>query len=257
MSTNVKKVGIYSFPKSGNTWVRNLLQKALNFECVTEIPDIYSQGPLHGTKISNKHGEILSFYKSHDLLLREKYHGHALNHFGVIYVVRHPLDVFMSQLNFALKFEKRLNDRWSAIKPVLLQDCDDVQDVIRRGHFDDVFSAFMTFGTLAPYFIEVGSWHVHTSHWANPNTNVPVKVIRYEDMIQDTAGVLEDIVNFLNLETIFSAGEVVKHVENQSEDGGKFYWSKISGNYRKYLTEAQIGRFREVYKPYMDKFFYE
>ena len=64
--SDIKRCGIYSFPKSGNTWMRELIRALFEIDepTSTAIPDIYENG-VDGKVVLSNSGQQWKFYKSH------------------------------------------------------------------------------------------------------------------------------------------------------------------------------------------------
>jgi hypothetical protein len=93
-------VWLASFPKSGNTWLRFLVYSYMygppqaSSEVGERIPDIH-----HGAKLSVPPGDGQLFVKTH--LMPGPNHPFMDRTQGFVYVVRHPKDVLLSNLNYA------------------------------------------------------------------------------------------------------------------------------------------------------------
>src|SRR5262245_16333708 len=105
-------VWLASYPKSGNTWVRfmlgNLMLGRVNSsaEITHQIPDIH-----YGITGQHLFGNHVTIIKTHwkywpTLPLRE-------DTVGVIYIIRHPLDVLESCQNFAMLRSGNLREELS------------------------------------------------------------------------------------------------------------------------------------------------
>lgn len=236
---NTKVIGLYSFPKSGNTWVRNIIANAVGSDDVhTAIPDIY-RGSIwkHPIKVG-KHDVI--FYKSHSKDEVTEAHGRKFKNTQVIYIVRHPLDVFLSQLNY-------ISDNVMGEAGVVLP-CKSVDDIIRRGDIELYFGAFCTFGTLQPRFGDAGSWVENTQSWAARQQSEPERILflRYEDISKNGIDALKDIATRIDVpENTIARG--FEAAQNNTKLNGKFYWKQKVRNYRDLLPPELIDRFRSLF----------
>lgn len=84
------------------------------------------------------------------------------NYNGAIHLLRHPMDSIVSYYHFRKNIEKK-KVNWE----------------------DHIVQA-------------AKSWELHTKHWLN--APYPVKQVRFEDMKRDTAGVLDQVLSYLNQE---------------------------------------------------------
>jgi hypothetical protein len=236
---NTEVIGLYSFPKSGNTWVRNIIANAVGRDDIhTAIPDIYN-GSIweHPVKVGNRN---VVFYKSHSKNEVTKAYGRQFKNTQVIYIIRHPLDVFLSQLNY-------ISDNVMGEAGVVLP-CKSVDDIIRRGDIDLYLSAFCTFGTLQPRFDDAGSWVENTQYWTARQRSEPerILILRYEDISENGIDAVKDIASRINI----PANNIARGFEaaqNNTKLNGKFFWKQKVGNYRDLIPSELIDRFRNLF----------
>jgi hypothetical protein len=161
-------VFLTSYPKSGNTWTRFLIanlvfpDQTVNFDTINElVPDPYALSKRRLARIPRPR-----FIKSHEYF-DPRYR-------RVIYVVRDPRDVALSQYHFHRK--RRV-----------------IEDTFPIERFVTHFIA----GETSPY----GSWGENVSSWlATMGKDPNFLLIRYEDLIQSTTAELERVARFLQLD---------------------------------------------------------
>jgi hypothetical protein len=159
---------LVSYPKSGNTWVRFLLANLLHPEQTVGFDNINRLLPAPG--VSSKRflrklprPRILKSHEPFDVRFRK-----------VIYLVRDPRDVAVSEYHFDLK--KRYID------PTL-----SLEDFVKR------FIA----GETAGY----GSWWEHAAGWiAARYGNSAFLLVRYEDLLTDSVAETARIAEFLGIQ---------------------------------------------------------
>lgn len=225
--------GIYSFPKSGNTWIREFIHSLyVNYRVEENIVPDFDLSQGLGPEVMSPNAESWCFYKSHS---------HCEINVGepndlIIYVLRNPLDVFCSQLNYVLL---DLSKQGEALNLV----CADVDDAHAKSLIKHFFGAFMVFGTLMPTFGVAGGWGKHVSYWINRSfVDSRIVVLRYEDLLSDFHKFTDRITDRLGFnhqkveEALCSANE-------RCNDGGKFYWKKSSSNYLNYLSDELINEY--------------
>ena len=181
-----KIVWLASYPKSGNTWLRFLLTGVLagkvasSAQVARQIPDIHD-----GVAAHHLYGKGATIVKTHwkywpEIPLRE-------DTIGAIYVLRHPVEVLESNVNYA--FMRSGNLRKDAGQ-------EEVADFARRwvdayieqgGH-----KSFLDFG--------IGTWEENVRSWLAPGEKFPHLVVRYEQLRADTAGELARICRFLEVQ---------------------------------------------------------
>ena len=159
---------IVSYPKSGNTWTRFLVASLIHCEepmtflkADKVIPSIDSQ--------SRKYFKTLArprVIKSHFPFDQ--------NYKRVIYIVRDPKDVAVSQYHYQIK-----------------------REVLQDGHPMDEWIGHYVAGETCPY----GSWGENVGSWLAARQNNPdFLLLRYEDLIRHTDVELIKVANFLGID---------------------------------------------------------
>ena len=161
-------VFLVSFLKSGNTWLRFLLGNLVYQETPLTFADVEQRMPSIYDS-TDREMQLVSpprYIKSH-----EPFHPRYQN---VIYIVRDPRDVAVSYYHFALKMGKMPAD-------FLIDDF--VKDLIA----DNVRNP-------------CGTWADHVMGWlAMERSREKFLLLRYEDLIDDTARELSRVATFLNI----------------------------------------------------------
>jgi hypothetical protein len=158
---------LVSFPKSGNTWARFLLANILrpgevvDFSNVNEVipgPDVTPNREL----LRMRRPRVVKSHQYFDPRYPR-----------VIYIVRDPRDVAVSQYHFQRKRR-------------LFADDYPIEDFVTR--------------FVAGETCDYASWGEHVASWVSTRAGQPgFLLIRYEDMIQDTARELSHMATFLGL----------------------------------------------------------
>jgi len=237
VSMKTRRCGIYSFPKSGNTWMREVIRGLFraNENINDVVPDIYEKG-LTGQTLINNRNERWCFYKSHSAKELINYQGTAVTNDLIIYIIRNPLDVFCSQLNYLLK-------GFSPTRGGMQLGCTSIDEAKNEGLINDFFSAFIVFGTLMPYFHDAGSWMENARFWIEKSNNSDkVIVVKYENMIRQFDESMQPFLFKIgkNQADLRTARELA---DKRTNDGGKFFWKKKEGTFNEYLTKEQINKF--------------
>src|SRR5271166_1001432 len=159
---------LVSYPKSGNTWVRFLLanliypNEAVGFANINRLlpaPGVLSKRFLR----SLPRPRILKSHEPFDVRFRK-----------VIYLVRDPRDVAVSEYHFDLK--KRY-----------------IESDVTLEQFVKRFIA----GDTSSY----GSWWEHAASWiAARHGNPAFLLVRYEDLLADSVGETAKIAKFLGIQ---------------------------------------------------------
>jgi hypothetical protein len=160
-------VFILSFPKSGNTWTRFLIANLVypetradfsNINRLTPDPEALSKREL----ATMPRPRIIKSHQYFDPRYKR-----------VIYVVRDPRDVALSQFHFHRK-----------------------RGLIEDGYPPERFVARFVAGETSPY----GSWGENVAGWLATRQNRPgFLLLRYEDMLEDAARELNKVASFLEI----------------------------------------------------------
>lgn len=188
MNAPLKVTWLASYPKSGNTWLRFMLVNLLlGRQSSTEnmeklIPDIHvlTAGGKWPPDLNFYHG-FPALMKTHFVLSPRLPLGSLTG--GFIYVVRNPLDVIASAVNYELLNAGVPTE--PAERDAFRQRC--VRQFIDHGS---------TQGWVEGGF---GSWEENAGSWIRNSPGIPSVVIRYEDIVRDPAAQLERVSAFLGL----------------------------------------------------------
>lgn len=160
-------VFILSFPKSGNTWTRFLIANLAYPETPADFSNINRLTP-DPESLSKR--ELARMPRPRIIKSHQYFHP---NYKRVIYVVRDPRDVAVSQFHFHRKRK-------------LIEDDYPIEKFVTR------FVA----GQTAPY----GSWGDNVASWLSTRHNRPgFLLLRYEDMLEDAARELGKVAAFLEI----------------------------------------------------------
>jgi len=268
-------VWIPSYPKSGNTWVRALISSYLytkngtfNFNDLNKIDQFPSKkylghfikdfsDPTEASKywidaqIKVNSKNAVTIFKTHNQMC--VINGYSFTNknqtSACIYVVRDPRNVITSLANhYALSTEEAYNfftNKRKIIFSKTIMDDGKHSEEKANAHF-------------------IGSWEDHYLSWKNIGF-APVKIIKYEDLIENINDTFFSILKFLNRFIPFKLDEkkmlnvikscnfdVLKKMENQE---GFLEASKI-GKVNKEITFFNLGK-RNNWKKILDPIFEE
>ena len=195
---------IASYPKSGNTWLRalistyyfskdgvfdeNLLKKIDQFPTRKYFLDFeYNQKVIGDTcrywikaqdKINKENN--LRFFKTHNAFgkLNNYDFTNSQNSAGGVYIVRDPRNIITSVKNhYELDDDKAL--KWMTNKKQFIYDVEKVEEF---GFSDFQF---------------ISSWDMNYKSW-KVQKKIPIKFIKYEDLLNETFVVSKEIIKFIN-----------------------------------------------------------
>lgn len=236
---------VASYPKSGATWFR-LLMYALHhgkIEDSNKVQQFYPEVPNQEDLISRNIAEKdRSFIKSHfaynpQLPFIEKAT-------AIIFIVRNPFNCMLSKFDH-YKYE---GVDWVSKQNGLNRFC---SSFIEEANWTE---------KETPEKIH-GGWNYHTTSWMNANLKIPFVVIKYENLVKDTAGELRRIINQLNWNfddkqvanavelTTFEKTQKLEEQELKKETPGMFYSKKRRDNFMadQSLRFVKMGKKRDAW----------
>ena len=198
-------IWIASYPKSGNTWVRALLsyyffskEKNFNFDILKHIPNFnigdyvsentkfpsnidYADKALETQKFICQKFKMNTFFKTHSALIKIKkdYFTDKSVSLGCIYVVRDPRNVISSYKNFEnLDYQEMFK--------------------IMKDENSFLHSNKNTQNKLKIKGMElISSWSQNYNSWVKNQQGIPICLVKYEDLIDNTLLELEKMFEFI------------------------------------------------------------
>ena len=221
-------IWLASYPKSGNTWVRSLVNSyyfsndSFKFSDLKNIPN-FSVGDfisdkkllknnldvtvqwLNVQKYINKKYKKTLFFKTHNacVSINNNNFTESVYSGGCIYIVRDPRNVITSYRNYENKsYEEILNFMTN-----------------RESFLYSTKKFENKFGFKGFEF--TGSWADNYNTWIKNKLNIPVCLVKYEDLIKDTLGELQKIIKFIaNVQKVnnfkFDMAKAQKALNNSS-----------------------------------------
>ncbi|MEM1088749.1 MAG: sulfotransferase domain-containing protein [Pseudomonadota bacterium] len=265
-------VWIPSYPKSGNTWVHQVLKVAAethgfprnasmdahelekSAEEIPEFPKV--KVSRNGCAVLKTHNQCDATGRAHPSLER-------LRPVGSIYVRRNPLDVLLSYINFSrIQYFNRKGKgehyRKGLFRTLLgMKDVPDYQawrgeslDSLPTKLLDHALDYFSESGMLIPTLSHFGSWLDHNEVWQKAQVDNKL-LIYYEDCIQnlEAFSVLGTMFDFSDdeIRTAVRTRNDITNTAREARSGkpdNKIFYNKMTSFYYvKYFSMAAISRF--------------
>lgn len=246
-------IGLYSFPKSGNTWLRAIIAAAFQIPAGPGNLQRYVTDTHYGKVMENPwifKGAEWYFYKSHHKKVLGSHKGEDFPTNKVLYIYRNPLDVFVSYLNFV---SNSVSPRSGRGLPFEFEKVED----LTPDQLAQLFGIYLEHGTIFPKNTLFGGiFESISSFKAMQARGDDVYVLRYEDLKDDFAGTVEPMLKFVGLE-VDEMDAVFEGADSRTKQNGKFFWKRKKNNYLEFLTPEQIDAFYERHGTEMNELGYE
>ena len=246
-------IWLASYPKNGNTWLRSLIsayyytkdgvflgdnqlknvqqfpvKKYLeNFDYDMTIPGDTSRFWILAQKRINEDRKI-RFFKTHNALVKlgKNDFTNQVNSLGGIYIIRDPRNVLDSMSrHFQIDHDTALE---------VMQDKKNfTYDFKKKKDYSD--------------YQFISSWELNYQSWKNNNL-LPIKFLKYEDLLSETFFVFKDIVEFIDKLTNNKNGFIREKAKNAVKTTSFENLKKIEDN--KGFSESIISRVGEKKIPF-------
>tara|TARA_R110000796_G_scaffold236296_1_gene355667 strand:+ start:5582 stop:6313 length:732 start_codon:yes stop_codon:yes gene_type:complete len=232
----MRLIEVASYPKSGNTWLRYLIANTFDIDVHKGVPDYHQWGEktkdlIQQVKID---GETYGFYKSHIPNLN------AMNPEKILAIYRHPLDVFLSCLNYFYinKWEDKFID--NKIKSV--------DTIYESGEICFYFEQFLKDSGETYYSSLLGKLSNYYDYLYYLKSLDNVIMIKYEDLFEKKRDYFKSNLKNLLEKDVVVPEKLFGEVDNKTiGSGSNFYWKSKVGNYHSYLTNNQIEAYKSKY----------
>ena len=219
-------IGIYSYPKSGNTWIRGIVASLMNASG-TVVPDLHERPLSDAQEYSG-----FRFFKHHGPRNIKYWRGQEVNATRIIHIRRNPLDVFASYLNFiSANVTNTASIPFASVEAIMGTDL-----------LDLYFKSFIVTGHIDPEFsIDTGDYFSHNKYWIE-YSETPIARIRYEVLLHNPLEALSFLRDWLGI----SDDEILRILDlagQATKKDGKFYWRQEEKNYLNFLQPEQIELF--------------
>lgn len=239
-------VVVNSFPKSGNTWVRSFLSHLCFAGDLGAIPDKYRGDPTTAAVHRLPGGRPVRFYKSHDWDLVPEFRGRQLDHVAAVHIRRHPLDAFVSHLNF-LHLSGEDDGRPRSVAAPFITDYSGIDEIVRKDVVWAFLGVFMVYGTLNPRFLAAGSWFDNVEYWTAADPPVaPVFSLQYERLLARGSAEMYELGRYLG-KTSAEVDAAWQAAGESTRRDGRFFWRQQAGTYREFIAPGYLAAFRDAF----------
>ena len=246
------KFGVFwlaSYPRSGNTLVRIALSRMLlppeaQRDLDKNFPEYVSgrQTPIHGVLFPAKKGNVI-FLKTH-------WHqpSDSVRCVGGVYLYRHPVDVFLSALNYMFINSKNV----SAFAGYFREEPRAVEELARTGELQSYLDRFIHDRGITPMNSTSGSWIENMNGWMDRAEEDDILVLSYDRLTSDLAGSMRHILERAGIEIAterFERGVVGAQAGTKRD--GKFFWRGSPDTKREFFSFEQIRKAEDALYPHL------
>jgi len=199
-------VWLASYPKSGNTWVRAILNLALFKNSDINNMSIYSLNHYiknnYPNNIRKLPGEIKKYWDIAQETISENAGSNSVilkthNIYGKIGDVNFPNKKFTSKVVYVIRDPRDVCISYSHHFGLNLSTA--LQHILSKTNY--IFDNKNTLGEV------LSSWQNHVNSWVNSDT--PKIIIKYEDLLLNPKSVILRLFDFLKIELIVSIDEII------------------------------------------------
>ena len=227
-----------SYPKTGSTWLREILTNILvpgGDARLSAIPSFQKAWPEDVPQYL-LWGEPVHLLKTHLFPQNPRMRACPHRTLGAITIRRHPLDILLSALNYAKvkgKADVFLNQ---AIKPV--------EDIIADDEFPYYIDQFSENDGFPWFSGPAGELSLYRERWLSFTQDLPHHEICYEDLFADPENGIRDLLGFLQIEaTPEDIQRVYRTADRRTAQNGAFFWKRRAYNFEDILSSALIAAF--------------
>lgn len=239
-----------SYPKSGNTWLREILSCMIAPEMNRgdAIPLFQKEYPLDAPthRLLGADARLLKTHLHPDHARMARCPDTTI---GVITIYRHPLDILLSSLNYARVKEKRELFVGETVKTV--------EDIIADGEFPVYVERFRASDGFDWFSGPSGRITRFQQRWKEVGDRTAYHAIRYETLFEDTEAEVARLAGFLGLELDEEAvRRVVDTADARTAQNGQFFWKRRANNFEEMLPPEAVAHFSEVCRDQLTAFGY-
>ena len=240
--TDKDVIWLASYPRSGNTWLRILLNGivAPGEEAKKSIPTFHKAFP-EAAPVHNVDGATVKIIKTHCNPHNKRLFAELDRCVGALTVCRHPLDILLSAINYLGLLE---NSR--CFKDGLIKSVD---EICRDNEIDYYVDSFIENDGVLAYKDMCGAWSKYQLEWDEYGMTIKYLKLRYEDMVHDPRATVKQLYGFVGRPwTQEAIDTLIAAAEEKTSLNGRFFWRKRAYNYKTMLPASTVRRFCRAYE---------
>lgn len=232
---------IASYPRSGNTLARVALSRILLGP--SEQPRLDENFPeyvfgrqfkMYGTSFRGREGPV-SFVKTHWKQPAEIDNSKML---GGFYLVRHPIDVFLSGMNY-LFINSAGNESFRSYFEGSIPRR--VEDLHASGQLEKYMTRFIEDRGLRPFSNISGTWIENVVGWSRAAEAGSVRVERYENFIAHLNEMMSIVLSSAGIQVPFDRFEKgIIDAKNSTKPDGGFFWRGSTDTKSEFFSASRI-----------------
>jgi len=239
---------IASYPRSGNTLVRIALSRILLPEqeqsnLDRNFPEYVTSNPIPagGVSFSGVSGRVV-FLKTH---WKAPVISHQLPWAGAIYLVRHPVDVFLSGMNYL--FIKRnevasFKDFFGADGPRR------VEELAEANKLDCYLQRFVDDRGLKPFQFISGTWVDNVRGWRSHAAR-GATLVRYQDLVARPQQVVSRVLDQAGvLQGEEQIGKGITQAIEATRPNGEFFWRGSTRTRHEFFANDRIAEVEREFR---------
>jgi Sulfotransferase domain len=238
---------VASYPRSGNTLIRIALSRILlpaeaQSDLDKNFPE-YVNGReirLDGVHFPTLNGNVL-FLKTHWRQPKD-----AIRCVGGVYLYRHPVDVFLSALNYMFINSKNV----PAFAGYFRDKPQPVEELAGTGALQSYLDQFVHDLGVMPMRDTSGSWIDNLNGWMDRAEQDDILVLSYDSLTSDLGGSMRDILDRAGIEVPaerFEKGLVSARAATKRN--GEFFWRASPDTKREFFSFEQIRKAEDALYP--------
>jgi hypothetical protein len=245
---------VASYPRSGNTLVRVALSRILRPPEAQRLlsrnfPE-YVQGkpfPADGRPFAGRHGPVV-FIKTHSWEPPS-----AAPWLGAIYLVRHPIDVFLSGMNYMFIQHERVE----RFRRFFGEDGPQpVERLAETGMLDGYLDRFMADHGLQPCEAGSGTWVENVRQWT-ATADRGTMIVRFDELVGDLSGTMWRVLERAGVPVAkerFDFG--IRQARTGTRPDGRFFWRGSIDTKREFFSRDRIKEVEGAFRPLVgDQYF--